>query len=352
MNRNLFFSEDVDVDHFGRRDDVFIFAHNNGTDKNVHFNKISVLITDDKPCKRIQTGGSIAKNVAEFNKRSLQYFEDHEGCRFPPSYYLKNDSTRQWADKMEKDIVNIKSVKMLVGYNPIIHLQLLGLEKNEYEQIIDSSAATTYENSVIVINNNKRWVMVSVVTDKTDHTSIGMELNKLDCILKTIYHANLNHIKHGYIAIVGILVCPNINSRSELKNCPSVRWDSDVDQLFVTKTEWESEKALNRWKKFILGKTKSEIQNNCSGLSNLPADTLMILAGTTMASISQTVVYLPKPTEHLPTKITTILLNQHQIEAVQYKAKFKILKASFGGGKTVVLSEIAKNLLEEVFTNF
>ena len=69
-----------------------------------------------------------------------------------------------------------------------------------------------------------------------------------------------------------------------------------------------------------------------------------------MASMSQTLIYLPKVSHHLPTKITTILLNDEQIFAIQDPVKWKLLKAPFGGGKTVVLAEIAKNLLK-VFEN-
>ena len=261
------FSENVN--HFCRIDDVFIFAHNNGTDENIYFKESLIQITDNKLCKRIQTGGGcIAKDVGQFNQRSLQYFEDHEGCRFPPSYYLKEDSTCQWANKIEGFLKHKCSynVKIIVGYNPIIHLQLLGLEMNEYEQVIGNTAATNYENLVIVINNKRRWVMVSVVTDETDQTSIGMELNKLDGILKTIYHANLNRIKSEFIAIVGILVCPNIQSRSQLKSYQPIRLDQDVDQLFITKDEWNSEqKSLNWWTK----KINLEFQTNCPGIKSI-----------------------------------------------------------------------------------
>ena len=70
-----------------------------------------------------------------------------------------------------------------------------------------------------------------------------------------------------------------------------------------------------------------------------------------MASISQSEVYLPKVTDDLPTKLKTIFLNHQQIEAIQHPANHKLLISPFGGGKTVILTEIAKNLLK-VFIKF
>ena len=78
----------------------------------------------------------------------------------------------------------------------------------------------------------------------------------------------------------------------------------------------------------------------------LSSDVLKVMAGTMMASMSQIIVYLPKVTDDLPTKLTTILLNHQQIEAIQNPVKHKLLLVPFGGGKTVILSEIAKKLLK------
>ena len=68
-----------------------------------------------------------------------------------------------------------------------------------------------------------------------------------------------------------------------------------------------------------------------------------------MASISQAEVSLPKVTDYLPTKLKTIFLNYQQIEAIQNPANHKLLIAPFGGGKTVILTEIAKNLLKVIY---
>ena len=276
----------------------------------------------------------MVKNVGELKTRSLQYYKDHEGSRFPPSYYLREDSTRKWAEKMEYLMNSFPSCKILVGYDPTIHSQLFGLEKHEYEQIIDIPGVN-FENLVIVINPESRWVIVSAITDNVDLTSIELELRKINICLKTIFISN----SIEYIAMVGVLVCPNINSFKELQK------DQTEEMLYVSKEEFDSNK-LNIWVKNITGKIKSDLQHNCHDLKTQPVEPLETLAGTMMASMAQTTLYLPKLTYDISTKIKTILLNLHQIEIVQDPVKWKIINAPFGGGKTVVLAEIAKNLLK------
>ena len=105
--------------------------------------------------------------------------------------------------------------------------------------------------------------MASVVTYKTDHMAIGIELNKLNSILKSIYHSNVSSIKNEYIGIAGILVMPNIAPFSDIKTNQFIRWDPGVDQLFITKTEWNSNlDGLKRFAKSI----GDQVQNNCQGI--------------------------------------------------------------------------------------
>ena len=258
---NLYFIDCVC--HFDRKDDIFIFAHNSGMPDNFHFNKPSFQITDKTLCKQIQNGGSIAKDVKELKDRSLEYFNDNMDSQFPPPYYQNNgELVSKWAEKMST-IFTSSDVKMIVGYNPVDHLELLGLEKAELQQILGDSATLTFTNTVIAINIKKRWIMASVVTGETDHMAIGIELNKLNSILKSIFQSNVSSIKNEYIGIAGILVMPNIASCSEIKTNLFIRWDPGVEQLFITKTEWDSNlDGLKRFAKRI----GDQIQNSCQGI--------------------------------------------------------------------------------------
>lgn len=85
--------------------------------------------------------------------------------------------------------------------------KLLGLEESECMKILDNSTTETFNNSVIVINNKKRMVMVCLVTDEIDDTPMEAELSKLDTILKAIYFRNFPQIETLVcVSIFGILL--------------------------------------------------------------------------------------------------------------------------------------------------
>ena len=234
---------------------------NNGIADNLHFNKPSFQITDDTLCKQVKNGGLFVKDVKELKARSLEYFNENMDSQFPPTYYLSNENlTSKWAQKMSDTFSS--DVKIIVGYNPVDHLELLGLEEVEIQQILGDSVTLTFTNIVIAVNIKKRWIMVFVVTDEIDQIMIGIELNKLDGSLKSIYNSNVCNIKNEYIGIAGILVMPNVLSCSDLKTNQFIRWDPDVDQLFITKTEWDSN--LDGLKRFSQ-RLGNQIQNNCQG---------------------------------------------------------------------------------------
>ena len=255
------------VHHFTRQDDVFIYAHNNGTESNIHSKEPTIKVSDNNKCKIIQDGGgSIARDVRQLKTRGKEYYEENDVCRFPPSYYLQKDSTCKWAEKLET-LLKTESVKIIVGFQPIDYLTLVGLEENEYQQIVDNPKAN-FQNSVVVVNAPKRWLMVSAVTNATDQTTIGKELSKLDDLLNTVYHVNRSTIQNEFVAIVGILVTPNIDSHSTMKSYHPVQMDQSSENMFITKMEWNSDQLLNTRMTDLFGKKIcSEIRNNMSGIN-------------------------------------------------------------------------------------
>ena len=163
-------------------------------------------------------------------------------------------------------LLDNNSVKIIVGFKPIDYLTLVGLEKNEYPIENLNSQSATFNNSVIAVNPNKRWLMVSVVTHAKDPTTIGMELSSLNDLLNTVYHVNRSTIQNEVVALVGILVTPNINSRSILKSYYPVM-DHGDESMFITKTEWDSDQNLKKWVSDLFGnKISTEIKDNSSGI--------------------------------------------------------------------------------------
>ena len=156
-----------------------------------------------------------------------------------------------------------RDVKIIVGYDPTIHMKLLGLEEGESMEILNNPATSNFHNSVIVVHIKRRVVVVCLVTDETDDASIEEELSKLDTTLKGIYFANFQ-IKNEFIAMLGILICPNINTRSDLKNFQFINTSDTVNfgYLFITKTEWSgAETLINN----VVSKISNDIKNDCPG---------------------------------------------------------------------------------------
>ena len=231
-----------------------------------------------------------------------------------------------------------KSCKILVGYDPGTHLTLVGLEKSEQEKIIDLQAAN-YENMVIIVSTNRRFVMVTAVTDNTDATSIYLEQEKISNVLRTIYFCNK---EIEYFGIATKLVFPE-TSLKDLQT--TVNFFPESNLFIVTKEDLKN----RTWIKDLIDKFNTDLKSTCPNYSRLPAQPLEILTGSLMCSMSQTQIFLPKVTHDIPTKLTTILLNSQQINAITHTSQWKILNAPFGGGKTVILAEIAKNLLKVRF---
>ena len=328
-------------------------AHNNGLPDNIHFYKVVEGIQDQQICKKVRTGPGIAKNVGELNQRSQKYFKDHESVRqFPPTYYLKGDTTKEFVDKVDGlKWLNKAPIKILTNYNPVDHLRLLGLSDKDRNQIM-SRTYETYDNVVLVIHPEEKWLMVNVVVDGVpDPKTLQLEMEKMNDILKTIYKTGYQKLKEHYMTLIGLIICPCIEEKDlNSKMFPFLN-DSKPISTFVTKNEWNNVELLEDKFESLVKESKKYIKSFCpnesGAIKRSSMDDKKMYTGQLMASMAQRSLFLPKVTDNLEEKIDTILLNADQIRTINFPCKWKIINGGFGSGKTVVLNEIARQMIKQ-----
>ena len=340
----------METDYFTRKSDTLVMAHNNGLPENIHFYELEGEIKEDDKCKPVRTGPAIAKSVGELNKRSLKYFKDHETTRlFPPTYYLEENATKQFVDKIDKfELFRSSSIKIMTNYNPNDHLTLLGLSNKDRIQIMNETSFENFENVVLIVHPEEKWLMVNVVVDvAADANTLHREMNKMDAILKTIYKTGYQQIKNHYMTLIGVMVCPQLNEQ-DLETGMFPFLNSPMS-TFVTEGEWNGNNLLEQKLALLIDKSKNYIKSHCQSgaISRSVVEDLQVFTGQLMASMAQRSLFLPKVTNDLEEKIDTILLNEDQIEAINNPCKWKIINGGFGSGKTVVLNEIARKMIKK-----
>ena len=324
-------------------------AHNNGLARNIHFHKVVDGVKDEDECKPVRTGPSIAGNVGELNERSLKYFKDHEIVRkFPPAYYLDGDTTKEFVDKVDSLKWLAKApIKILTNYSPFDHLTLLGLSDKDRKQIM-SRTYETYDNVVLVIHPEEKWLMVNVVVDgKPDSKTLQLQMEKMNDILKTIYKTGYQKLKEHYMTLIGLIICPCLED--EDLNSKMFPFLNDNKPMFVTKNEWDNVELLENKFKLLVSESKKEIKGFCQSgaIKRSSTGDMKMYTGQLMASMAQRSLFLPKVTDSLEEKIDTILLNDDQINTINHPCKWKIISGGFGSGKTVVLNEIARQMVKK-----
>ena len=328
-------------------------AHNNGLPDNIHLYKVFEGIQDQQMCREVRTGPGIAKNVGELNQRSQTYFKDHKSVRqFPPTYYLKIDTTKEFVDKVDGlKWLSKAPIKILTNYNPVDHLRLLGLSDKDRKQIM-SRTYETYDNVVLVVHPEEKWLMVNVVVDGVpDPKTLQLEMEKMNDILKTIYKTGYQKLKEHYMTLIGLLICPHLEEKDLNSKMLLFLNDSKSISIFVTKNEWNNVELLEDKFESLVKESKKYIKSFCpnesGAIKRSSTGDIEMYTGQLMASMAQRSLFLPKVTDNLEEKIDTILLNADQIRAINDPCKWKIINGGFGSGKTVVLNEIARQMIKQ-----
>ncbi|XP_066928302.1 uncharacterized protein [Clytia hemisphaerica] len=324
--------------HTSRKGETLVYAHNCGRPSNIHAFEVSDEngITDDDTCIPISTGPSVANTVKEFNQRAMQYYKDHIGTKtFPPSYYVRNVNMKEVIASLEEHS-SLLGGKILVGYNPISHLRILGLNDEKIESVLHfSECPDYYDNTIVCIYPNRGLLFVFVVGENEKH--IDKDLAKVNAVLKTWCYVHRQILQNEQFTIVGVLVLPASSDLNKMKQHPCLNLNTK-SQDFVISFDENFGQWLTNFLKLIRDNRK---------LSSPSTPGIMeIIAGNMMASMAQTKIYLPRVSGNDTINVKTILLTEPQISCIEIQSNWKMIQASYGAGKSITLHEIARKLLK------
>uniref|UniRef100_A0A7M5UGY3 Uncharacterized protein n=1 Tax=Clytia hemisphaerica TaxID=252671 RepID=A0A7M5UGY3_9CNID len=325
--------------HTSRKGETLVYAHNCGRPSNIHAFEVSDEngITDDDTCIPISTGPSVANTVKEFNQRAMQYYKDHINVKtFPPSYYVRNVNIKEVVASLENHS-SLLGGKILVGYNPISHLRILGLNDQKIKRSVlcFSENPDHYDNTIVCICPNHSLLFVYVVGENEKH--LDKDLAKVNAVLKTWCYVHRQILQNEQFTIVGVLVLPASSDLKNMKQHPCLNLNAKSQDFVISFDE-----NFGQWLTSLL----KLIRDNRKLSSPSTPEVMENITGNMMASMAQTKIYLPRVSGNDTMNVKTILLTEPQISCIESQSNWKLIQASYGAGKSITLHEIARKLLK------
>jgi len=233
--------------------------------------------------------------VSDFRTASKEHYNDQSERRFPLSFYLDEGATKEFGDKLEK--LNLTpTCRILTGYNPNKHLELLGYTDKDF---IDNSLSTnlSFENVVTILVPEKSLILISVIVETENAEKFKSELHRCNDILKAVYAATQKSVSNQVVTIVGTMVLSKI-SRNELNasnfpflNMTQQAQTSNTHCLYLTKEQFESKEYLEDWwDKFCHHLFSVQSTQKSSNDDQI----IKIIAGEMITSMCIIYSYLPK----------------------------------------------------------
>ena len=325
-------------------ENILFFGHNSGLDDNIHLFTIIRPIDENKKC---QVRKGCLEKVSDFREASKQYYKDIAQKRFPPSYYLAEGETKRIGDLFEK-IHTSPNSRILTGYNPVKHLEVLGFEDKDFDDCFINKE-WNFENTVTVLVPENLLILFGTVVESKNYEEVKAELKKCNDWMKAVYAANQKNISNRQVTIVGTIIFTSI-SKEELYTIISYfpflnilegKCMESQKVIFLCEEQVRSESDLQIWWfnlcKVICIRPPNQLQEESQ-------EAVRNVTGEMMASMSIISSYLPKVTDDVGEKIATLLLNPHQVDVIMDKTQWKVITGPYGSGKSICLKEIARRL--------
>ena len=285
------------------------------------------------------------KTLQEFRKMCLEYIDENGyNRRFPPSHHVVKNIVDKFGCYMES--FTDEECRILSGYDPLSQLKAFQIKLDDFI----NPGYGDVDDTVLIINETSNVIGLFRFANQA---MLFKELSTCNGLLKALYALFSQEVKGKYTAFFGGIVLPDIK-RADLieSNFPFLNGNfserTNEGLIFLTEEDISSKEGLKSWWNRFLKKVIE--QRKVRGISSNSQDIkkeFKSVASQVMVTMSLTSVHLPRMTKSPNDKVATLLLNKEQLEAVNSKKPWRIVKGPFGSGKSLILKNVAKKLYKE-----
>lgn len=344
--------------HVSHVDGVIVCAHNRGDGDDVHVfvGEVEDLQRADKIMCSFTPGANINRiTLSEFQelgdkylyrnscKELKPYIEDV--LRFPASYLVeKNDELLQVTNILEKHLEKYKSHfrAIISQYNDEHHLKYAGYT---HKQLDEQGIYSRHHENRIVLLTSTLPAIVNVRIASGDLNEIQKAFSTTNIDLKSLLLTYKYLLKGKNIPLFGVVACPSL-TRHQIDE---FQFLCDACKRFVlTKDDLRDVATFKQWWLVTLEETvDSTLKQYDAPMTDNLNKLFFQITSQTVAVMATIRTDLPTLSANVNDQVTSIMLNKDQLEAIYGPGMKKIVKGSYGSGKSVV----AKQIVKSIFSN-
>ena len=285
-----------------------------------------------------------------FNRNYGNMIKQERVLLFPPGYFHHSDALSKTISSWFVECLKLDKFYGLValGYDANKHLDIVEYDKEDLAPV-HLQLAKTCEDRILVYSPVFNLVLNVRVTEGTDLKAVQSAEMKCNEDLKAFAIIYGSVLKDHGLVLFSITAAPNISSTDDeqRKILPFLYGEGSSFNLLLTERELLNEKTLKSWWENVLRKEMQKLFDCDSDLQQSEKEKSELfcqISSEVIASMSAVSTSLPSLCGGIHEQLSTLLLNEKQVEAINDPSKKKILKGGYGTGKSIVGKEIVRSI--------
>ena len=340
-----------------------VFAHANGSASDIHcfLEKCENVKTPKWVLYPHSPGARRYKKISldDWRKISCDFSEEiyqikskrhlDEVIQFPPKYQHKDKSSCESISLMFVNCLETEKTPaglIAVGYDAKKLLQILGYSVKDLDAV-QLHLPVDHRNHILLIYYPSLNVVLNVrITEGTGLDAVQIAQTECNEDIKAFALIYNSVLKENEMILCGVAAAPNLDLQEEeiisflCQTCIS-------SNLLLTKQELSNLESLQAW---WHNKFKQEIEDMVKAGDLFQKNKLSTkdlfsnVTGQILAVMSTRSICLPSLCGNVHQKISTVLLNKKQQNAIYHPSKKKIIRGAYGTGKSIVGREIFSSI--------